>query len=152
MRTLLADVFSILLFPASCYRMVGSKLTLAFMELEIRQFASAFSISSLALAALAFTESGMVGFNVMAVNWNFPSTNSSGPSATLSYEVKARPARSATARNVVIRQMFADATNRSSGDQIPSCPLNSGGVATWISGFPAQEMIPLRYSVHLTDV
>ena len=35
----------------SHYWMVGSKLTLAFMELEIRQFASAFSISSLDLAA-----------------------------------------------------------------------------------------------------
>ena len=48
--------------------MVGSKLTLAFMELEIRQFASAFSINSLALAASAFAGSVMVGFNVMAVN------------------------------------------------------------------------------------
>ena len=54
--------------PPSCYRMVGSKLTFAFMELEIRQFASAFSISSLALAASAFAGSVMVGFNVMAVN------------------------------------------------------------------------------------
>ena len=54
--------------PPSCYWMVGSKLTLAFMELEIRQFASAFSISSLALAASAFAESLMVGFNMMAVN------------------------------------------------------------------------------------
>jgi hypothetical protein len=48
--------------------MVGSKLMLDFMELEIRQFASAFSINSLALAASAFTESVMVGFNAMAVN------------------------------------------------------------------------------------
>ena len=55
-------------FSASCYRMVGSKLTLAFMELEIRQFASAFSISSLALVASPFAGSVMVGFNVMAVN------------------------------------------------------------------------------------
>ena len=54
--------------PPSCYQMVGFKLTLAFMELEIRQFASAFSISSLALAASAFAKSVMVGFNVMAVN------------------------------------------------------------------------------------
>ena len=54
--------------PVPYYRMVGSKLTFAFMELEIRQFASAFSISSLALAASAFAESVMVGFNVMAVN------------------------------------------------------------------------------------
>ena len=51
-----------------CYRIVGSKLTLAFMLLEIRQFASAFSINSLALAASAFAGSVMVGFNVMAVN------------------------------------------------------------------------------------
>ncbi len=57
-----------LLFSASCYRMVGSKLTLAFMELEIRQFASAFSISSLALPASAIAKSVMIGFNVMAVN------------------------------------------------------------------------------------
>lgn len=55
-------------FSASCYRIVASKLTLAFIELEIRQFASAFSISSLALAASAFAGSVMVGFNVMAVN------------------------------------------------------------------------------------
>ena len=55
-------------FSASCYRMLGSKLTLAFMELEIRQFASAFSISSLALAASVLVASVMVGFNVMAVN------------------------------------------------------------------------------------
>ena len=48
--------------------MVGSKLTLAFMEFEIRQFASAFSISSFALVASAFAGSVMVGFNVMAVN------------------------------------------------------------------------------------
>ena len=48
--------------------MVASKLTLAFMELEIRQFASAFSINSMALAASAFAESVMVGFSVMAVN------------------------------------------------------------------------------------
>ena len=54
--------------PPSCYRIVASKLTRAFMELEIRQFASAFSISSLALAASAFAGSVMVGFNVMAVN------------------------------------------------------------------------------------
>jgi hypothetical protein len=53
---------------SSCYRIVGSKLTFAFIELEIRQFASAFSISSLALAASAFAGSVMVGFNVMAVN------------------------------------------------------------------------------------
>ena len=53
---------------SSCYRIVGSKLTLAFMELETRQFASAFSINSLALAASAFAESVMVGFNVMTVN------------------------------------------------------------------------------------
>ena len=50
------------------YLMVGSKVTLAFMELEIRQFVSAFSISSLALAASAFAESVIVGFNVMVVN------------------------------------------------------------------------------------
>ena len=49
------------------YRIVGSTLTLAFMELEIRQFVSAFSISSLALAASALVASVMVGFNVMAV-------------------------------------------------------------------------------------
>jgi hypothetical protein len=42
----------------SHYRIVRSKLTLVFMEFEIRQFASAFSISSLALAASAFAESG----------------------------------------------------------------------------------------------
>jgi hypothetical protein len=47
--------------------MVASKLTFAFMELEIRQFGSAFSINSLALAASAFAGSVMVGFNVMAV-------------------------------------------------------------------------------------
>jgi hypothetical protein len=34
--------------------MGDSKLTLGFMELEISQFASAFSISSLALVASAF--------------------------------------------------------------------------------------------------
>lgn len=55
-------------YPFLCYRMVASKLTLAFMELEIRQFASAFSINSLALAASAFTERVIVGFNVMVVN------------------------------------------------------------------------------------
>ncbi|TKS63478.1 MAG: hypothetical protein EWM73_01405 [Nitrospira sp.] len=55
-------------FSASCYRMVGSKLTLVFMELEIRQFASAFSISSLALVASVLVASVMVGFNVMVVN------------------------------------------------------------------------------------
>lgn len=49
------------------YRIVGSKLTLAFMLLEMRQFASAFSISSLALVASPFAGSVMVGFNVMAV-------------------------------------------------------------------------------------
>ncbi|TKS63482.1 MAG: hypothetical protein EWM73_01409 [Nitrospira sp.] len=51
-----------------------------------------------------------------------------------------------------MRHILADATKRSSGDQMPSCPLNSGGVATWISGLPAQEITPLRYSVHLTAV
>ena len=51
-----------------CYRMVGSKLTLAFIELEIRQFASAFSISSLAFAASVLVASVIVGLNVMAVN------------------------------------------------------------------------------------
>ena len=80
--------------------MVGSKLMLAFIKLEIRQFASAFSISSLALTASAFPESVM------------------------------------------------DATNTFSGAQMPSCPLTSGGVAPWISGFPAQEMTPLGRSVH----
>jgi hypothetical protein len=54
--------------PSPCYRMVASKLTLAFMLLEIRQFASAFSINSLALAASAFAGSVMVGFNVIVVN------------------------------------------------------------------------------------
>ena len=48
--------------------MVASKLTFAFMELEIRQLASAFSINSLTLAASALTGSVMVGFNMMAVN------------------------------------------------------------------------------------
>jgi hypothetical protein len=38
------------------------------MELEIRQFASAFSINSLALVASVLATSVMVGFNVMAVN------------------------------------------------------------------------------------
>ena len=51
-----------------CYRMVGSKPTLAFIELEIRQFASAFSISSFALAASVLVLSVMLGFNVIAVN------------------------------------------------------------------------------------
>ena len=51
-----------------CYRIVASKLTLAFMELDIRQFASAFSINSLALVASVLATSVMVGFNVMAVN------------------------------------------------------------------------------------
>ncbi|TKS63483.1 MAG: hypothetical protein EWM73_01410 [Nitrospira sp.] len=68
MRTLLAGVFSIQLFPTSCYRIVGSKPTLAFMELEIRQFVSAFSINSLALVASVLVTSVMVGFNVMVVN------------------------------------------------------------------------------------
>jgi len=74
--------------------MVGSKLTLTFMEFEIRQFASAFSISSLVLAASLLVASVIV----------------------------ARPARSATARNVVIKQILADVTKRSSGDQMSSCP------------------------------
>ena len=52
----------------SCYRMVASKLTFAFMELEIRHLVSAFSINSLALAATAFAESLMIDFNMMAVN------------------------------------------------------------------------------------
>lgn len=49
---------------------------------------------------------------------NFPSTNSNRPSARLSYELKAKPARSTTTMYVVIRQTFAEATNKSSGDQI----------------------------------
>lgn len=54
--------------PPLCYRMIGSKITLAFMELEIRQFASAFSISSLALTASVLVSRMMVGFNVMVEN------------------------------------------------------------------------------------
>ena len=48
--------------------MTGSNVTVAFIELEIRQLASAFSISSLALAASASDSKVMVGLIVMAVN------------------------------------------------------------------------------------
>ncbi len=50
------------------YRMVGTSVTCAFIELEIRQFASAFSISSLALAASPPAGSVITGFNVISVN------------------------------------------------------------------------------------
>jgi hypothetical protein len=48
--------------------MTGSSVTVAFMELEIRQFASAFSISSLALAASSPDFKVMEGLIVMVVN------------------------------------------------------------------------------------
>lgn len=50
------------------YRMVGTSVTCAFIELEIRQFASAFSINSFALAASPPGGSVMTGFSVIAVN------------------------------------------------------------------------------------
>ena len=38
--------------------------------------------------------------------------------------------------NVDMKHEAAAATNRSSGEIIPSCPSNSGGVATSTTGFP----------------
>ena len=48
------------------------------------------------------------------------------------------PRRSATARNVTVKQEAAAATRKSSGLQTPSSvPLNSGGVAIGIVSLPA---------------
>ncbi len=63
---------------------VGSRVTVAFIELEIKQLCSAFSISSSVLAPSVPDVKVIEGLIVIAVNWNLPSTNSNGPSAVLS--------------------------------------------------------------------
>jgi hypothetical protein len=41
--------------------------------------------------------------------------------------------------------------NKSSGVQLPSWPLNSGGVTTSISGLASEDNIPILWLFHLME-
>jgi len=69
------------------------------------------------------------------------STFSNVPTALHESSEKSNLEFSAIARKVVIKQLSTAATNKCSGDQIPSIPFgNSGGVATSIVEFKTGDL------------
>ena len=83
----------------------------------------------------------------------FPSIISILPDALESKCINSSFELSAIDKKVVIKQLFIAATNKCSGDQMPSIPFgNCGGVATSISLCKSGEFrVPLRSVFQLTE-
>jgi len=74
------------------------------------------------------------------------------PSARQSYDCRSSLTRSVAQMNIIMTQVFAAATNASSGVNTSACPCASGGAENFISGPLPITRCPKWPPVHRTDV
>src|ERR1700704_1693406 len=92
----------------------GVSMTLALMEFAMKQWASTLSMVLRAGSSSASLLRVTRGRIVTSVMWYFPSTFSSGPSASLSYPTGVRSLARASVRNVSIIHVLSEPTSSSS--------------------------------------
>ena len=125
---------------------MGSKFIFVLIELEIAQAFSLISSTRFALASFCVDGITNVGFKVISVTANFPSTFSIFPTALHSKLMNSNFEFAATSKKVDIKQELTAATNKCSGVHISLIQFgNSGGVATSIlSGKIGELNVPFE--------
>src|SRR5919109_3792334 len=105
------------------------------MELDTKQFSLAFVSIRVTRRRSSAEEVTTRGLITISVIWKpFLSTFSSLAAAVEQKLTIDNLEFSAIAKNVIIKHVLTDATNRCSGVHFPSCPLNSGGALTETAG------------------
>jgi hypothetical protein len=121
-----------------------------FMLLDTRQYFPANSRALSAFGTRSCDATTTCAFSSILVNWKPFSTLSSVPLPSQVKDLKSNLIFPVNVTKVVIKQVVAAATKRSSGDTIPSGPPNSGGVAKVISGLLSIMNLPVLPWVQLT--
>src|ERR1019366_4571166 len=144
--------------PYSTTNISGSTMISDFTELATRLYFWAASRARRVFASTASLFSSprairITGLKCRRVKISVRSSSISFvPSVRHSKDNSLRRKRSVAQMNIIITQLFAAATNASSGVRTPACPWASGGAENFISGpFPI-SICPQWSPVHLTVV
>jgi len=129
-----------------------------FTELATRLYFWAASRARRALDSTASLLSSPRAIRIIGLNRNCVKISVRSNSISLvssvkqSYESNFKRKRSFAHMNIIITQVFAAATNASSGVRTPACPCASGGAENFISGPLPSSICPQCSPVHLTVV